>query len=140
MKSKYLRVFLLFRCRETIHANVPVGNAKEPEFIMLKKFDGTRAKFRGFVQHVNFFLWFHPSRYPNDSTQVAFIGSLLSRNAFSWFEPFLEKHSPVLQDITQSGLVKCWPARPLWPIDLHTRPTRKYLSVFKHIRVYLRYF
>jgi hypothetical protein len=58
-------------------------------------------KFRGFVQQVNLFLRLHPSRYPNDSMQVAFIGSLLSRNALSWFVPFLEKHSPVLQDMAQ---------------------------------------
>jgi hypothetical protein len=41
----------------------------------------------------------HPSRYPDDSTQVAFIGSLLSGRALSWFAPLLEKHSPVLQDM-----------------------------------------
>jgi hypothetical protein len=32
---------------------------------------------------------------------VAFIGSLLSRNALSWFTPFLEKHLLVLQDMVQ---------------------------------------
>jgi hypothetical protein len=45
-----------------------VGNAKEPKFIMLEKFDGTRSKFCGFVQHVNLFLRLHPSRYHDDST------------------------------------------------------------------------
>jgi hypothetical protein len=53
------------------------------------------------VQQVNFFLRPHPSYYYDDSTQVAFIGSLLSGNALSWFVPFLEKHSPVLQDMAQ---------------------------------------
>jgi hypothetical protein len=38
---------------------------------MPEKFDGTRSKFRGFVQQVNLFLQLHPSRYPDDSTQVA---------------------------------------------------------------------
>jgi hypothetical protein len=46
-------------------------------------------------------LGFHPSRYLDDSTQVAFIGSLLIRNALSWFVPFSGKHSLVLQDIVQ---------------------------------------
>jgi hypothetical protein len=46
-------------------------------------------------------LWLHPSRYHDDSTQVAFIGSLLSGNALSWFTPFLENHSPVLQNMAQ---------------------------------------
>jgi hypothetical protein len=32
---------------------------------------------------------------------VAFIGSLLSGNALSWFAPFLEKRSPVLQNMAQ---------------------------------------
>jgi hypothetical protein len=68
---------------QTTHANVSVGNAKEPKFIMPKKFEGTRSKFHGFVQHVNLFLRLHPSCYPDDSTQVAFIGSLLSGNALS---------------------------------------------------------
>jgi hypothetical protein len=53
------------------------------------------------VQQVNFFLRLHPSHYPDDATQVAFIGSLLSRNTLFWFAPFLEKHSPVLQDMAQ---------------------------------------
>jgi hypothetical protein len=43
----------------------------------------------------------HPSHYPDDSSQVAFIGSLLLENVFSWFVPFLEKHLPVLQDMAQ---------------------------------------
>jgi hypothetical protein len=32
---------------------------------------------------------------------VAFIGSLLLGNAFSWFAPFLKKHSLILQDMAQ---------------------------------------
>jgi hypothetical protein len=80
---------------------VPTGNAKEPKFIILEKFDGTWSRFCGFVQQVNIFLQLHPSRYSYDSTQVAFIGSLLLENALSWFAPFLEKHSLVLQDMVQ---------------------------------------
>jgi hypothetical protein len=48
------------------------------------------------VQQVNLFLWLHLFHYPDDSTQVAFIGSLLSGNAISWFAPFFKKRSPVL--------------------------------------------
>jgi hypothetical protein len=86
---------------QTTHANVSACNVDEPKFIMLEKFNGTRSKFCGFVQQVNLFLRLHPSRYPDDSTQVAFIGSLLSGNALFWFAPFLEKHLPVLQDMVQ---------------------------------------
>jgi hypothetical protein len=39
--------------------------------------------------------------YHDDSTQVAFIGPLLSVNALSWFVPLLEKRLPVLQDMAQ---------------------------------------
>jgi hypothetical protein len=80
---------------------VQATHIRESKFIMLEKFDGTRSKFCGFVQQVNLFLRLHPSQYLDDSMQVAFIGSLLSGNAFSWFAPFLEKYSPVLQDMTQ---------------------------------------
>jgi hypothetical protein len=66
---------------------------------MSEKFDGTRSKYCGFVQYVDLFLRLHPSRYLDDSTQVVFIGSLLSGNAFSWFVPFLEKRLSVLQDM-----------------------------------------
>jgi hypothetical protein len=86
---------------QTTHANLPIGNAKEPKFIMPEKFNRTWSNFRHFVQQVNLFLQLHPSRYPNDSTQFAFIGSLLLRNALFWFAPFLKKHSPVLQDMAQ---------------------------------------
>jgi hypothetical protein len=48
------------------------------------------------MQLVNLFLQLHPSCYPDDSTQVAFIGSLLLENA-----PFLEKYLPVLQEMAQ---------------------------------------
>jgi hypothetical protein len=53
------------------------------------------------VQQINLFLRLHPSRYLDDSTQGAFIGSLLSGSAFFWFASFLEKHMPVLQYMTQ---------------------------------------
>jgi hypothetical protein len=56
---------------------IQATHAREPKFIMPEKFDRTRSKFRGFVQQVNLFLRLHPSRDPNDSTQVVFIGSLL---------------------------------------------------------------
>jgi hypothetical protein len=68
---------------------------------MPEKFDGTQSKFHGFVQQVNLFLWLHFFRYHDDSIQMAFIGSLLSKNAISWFATFLEKRSSVLQDMAQ---------------------------------------
>jgi hypothetical protein len=58
---------------QTTHTNVLACNTKEPKFIMPEKFDGTRSKFYGFVQHL--FLQLQPSRYPHDSTQVAIVDS-----------------------------------------------------------------
>ena len=84
---------------QTIHTHVPTSNTKERNFIIQEKFDGTQSKFCGFVQYINIFLRPHLFRYPDDSTQVAFIGSLLSGNAHSWFGPFLEKHLLVLQNM-----------------------------------------
>ena len=52
---------------------VQTTHAKEPKFIILKKFDGTQSKFCSFVQQINFFFQLHPSHYPDDSMQVAFI-------------------------------------------------------------------
>jgi hypothetical protein len=86
---------------QTTYVTVPTSNAKKPKIIMREKFYKTRLKFRGFMQQVNLFLQLHFSCYPDESTQVAFIGSLLLGNAFSWFAPFLKKHSPILQDMAQ---------------------------------------
>jgi hypothetical protein len=81
---------------QTMYANVPAGNAKDPKYIMLEKFGRTRSKFRGFVQQVNLLLRLHPSYYHDDFIQVPFICSLLSKNVLSWFAPILRKHSPIL--------------------------------------------
>ena len=86
---------------QTTNTNVLVGITKEPKFIMPEKFDGTRSKFWGFVQHVNLFLQLHPSCYPYDYIQVAFIGSLLLGNVFSWLPPIMEKQLLILQNMAQ---------------------------------------
>ena len=55
--------------------------------------------FRGFVQQVRHYLRLYSSRYPDGFTHVAFIGTLLSGNARSWFAPLLEKDSPILYNL-----------------------------------------
>lgn len=95
----------IIRLREARHVShtTPIDTSristKEPKASMPDKFDGTRANFRGFVQQVRLYLRLYPSRYPNGFTQVAFIGTLLSGNARSWFAPLLEKDSPILYDL-----------------------------------------
>jgi hypothetical protein len=52
---------------QTTHANVLVGNTKEPKFIIPEKFDGAQSMFCGFIQQVNLILQLHSSCYSNDS-------------------------------------------------------------------------
>ena len=66
---------------------------------MPEKFDGTRSKFRGFLQQVKLYLRLHPFQYPDGFTQVGFIGALLSGSALSWFAPLMEKDSRILYDL-----------------------------------------
>jgi hypothetical protein len=95
----------LVRLRETRHVSPTTlmdnsrTSTKEPKASMPDKFDGTRTNFRGFVQQVRLYLRLYPSRYPDGFTQVAFIGTLLSGNARSWFAPLLEKDSPILYNL-----------------------------------------
>lgn len=71
----------------------------EPKLNMPEKFDGTRPKLRGFVQQVKLFLRLHRCRYPDGTTQVAFVASLLSGNALSWVAPLIEKNSPLMDNL-----------------------------------------
>jgi hypothetical protein len=91
------------RLREARHVphttSVDRISMKEPKASMPDKFDGTRTHFRGFVQQVRLYLRLYSSRYPDGFTQVAFIGTLLSGNARSWFAPLLEKDSPILYNL-----------------------------------------
>ena len=87
---------------QVAHANpvsTPILNIKEPKVSMPEKFDGTRSKLRGFVQQVKLFLRLHPLRYPDGTTQVGFVGTLLSSTTLSWFAPLMERNSPLLNDL-----------------------------------------
>ncbi len=72
--------------------------APEPKISLPEKFDGTRFKFRGFVNQVRLIMQLHPHRYFDDTTLVGFIGTLLTGTAAAWFAPILETSSPLLQD------------------------------------------
>ena len=71
---------------------VPVPNAKEQKINMTEKFDGTKSKFRSFMQQVKLFLRLHSSRYLDNMTQVGFVGTLLSGIGFVSFTPLMEKN------------------------------------------------
>ena len=67
-----------------IAPSTPILQAtKEPRIGLPDKFDGTRSKFRGFVNQVRLIIRMQPLRYPTEETQVGFIGTLLSGTALS---------------------------------------------------------
>ena len=72
---------------------------REPRVSLLEKFDGTRSKFRGFVNQIRLVFRLQPRQYPTGASQVGLIGTLLSGAALSWFAPLLEKNSPLLEDL-----------------------------------------
>ena len=72
---------------------------KEPRIVLPEKFDETRSKFRDFVNHIRLIFCLQAQRYPTAEIQIGLIGGLLTRAAFSWFLPLLEKNSPLLTDL-----------------------------------------
>jgi hypothetical protein len=71
---------------------------KEPRVSLPDKFDGTRSKFRGFVNQIRLITILQPERYPTEESRVGLIGTLLTGQALSWFAPLFEKRSPVLNN------------------------------------------
>ena len=72
---------------------------KEPRIVLPEKFDGTRSKFRDFVNHIRLIFHLQAQRYPTAEIQIGLIGSLLTGAAFSWFSPLSETNSPLLTDL-----------------------------------------
>jgi hypothetical protein len=72
--------------------------APEPKINLPEKFEGTRPKFQGFVGQVRLIIQLHPRRYPDDTTHIGFVGTLLAGTVATCFVPILETSSPRLQD------------------------------------------
>jgi len=72
---------------------------REPRIALPEKFDGTRSKFRGFINQVQLAIELQPQSYPTPGSQVRFIGTLLSGSALSWFSSFLEQRNPILDNL-----------------------------------------
>ena len=85
------------------HASPPIvqhpTSNREPRIALPEKFDGTRSKFRGFINQVQLAIELQPQSYPTPGSQVRFIGTLLSGSALSWFSSFLEQRSPILDNL-----------------------------------------
>ena len=62
---------------------VPTNETKEPRVSLPEKFDGTRSKFRGFVNQVRLITILQPQRYPTDVARVGLVGTLLTGQALS---------------------------------------------------------
>ena len=75
-----------------------VQQRKEPRVSLPDKFDGTRSKFRGFVNQIRLITALQPERYPTEESRVGLVGTLLTGQALSWFAPLFEKQSPILNN------------------------------------------
>jgi len=71
---------------------------KEPRVSLPEKFDGTRSKFRGFVNQVRLVTFLQPERYSTEESRVGLVGTLLTGQALSWFAPLFEKRSSILSN------------------------------------------
>ena len=71
---------------------------KEPRVSLPEKFDGTRSKFRGFINQVRLVTMLQPQRYPTEESRVGFVGTLFTGQALSWFAPLFENRSPILSN------------------------------------------
>jgi len=71
---------------------------REPKIALPEKFDGSRSKFRGFLNQIRLIIQLHPQRYPNDTTQVGLIGSLLTGTALAWIAPLIESNDAILRN------------------------------------------
>src|ERR1700733_15413734 len=50
--------------------NTSQGHPQAPKVTLPDKFDGTRAKYQGFVNQLRLIFWLQPDRYPDGLTQV----------------------------------------------------------------------
>jgi hypothetical protein len=75
-----------------------VQQRKEPRVSLPDKFDGTRSKFRGFVNQIRLITALQAERYPTEESRVGLVGTLLTGQALSWFAPLFEKRSPILNN------------------------------------------
>ena len=81
-----------------VQQNPMIQQRKEPRVSLPDKFDGTRSKFRGFVNQIRLITVLQPERYPTEEARVGLVGTLLTGQALSWFAPLFEKRSPILSN------------------------------------------
>ena len=115
----------------------------EPKLSLPDKFDGTRARLRGFINQIRLIIRLQPHRYPTDFSQVGLVGTLLSGPAQAWFAPLVETASPLLENFSEfladleatfgetdrrrTALTK------LYSLQQHSRPASVYASEFRQL-------
>lgn len=74
---------------------VPATN-KHPKVALPEKFDGSIGKCRDFVASVENIFALQPSCFATDEAKTRFIGTLLTKDALSWFRDLVERNSDLL--------------------------------------------
>ena len=77
--------------------NRATSSGPSPKVCLPEKFDGTISKYRDFVVSIENILVLNGERYPTDEIKVRFIGTLLTRDALSWFRGLVESNSDLLK-------------------------------------------
>ena len=75
-----------------------IQQRKERRVSLSDKSDGTRSKFRGFVNQIRLITTLQAERYPTEESRVGLVGTLLTGQVVSWFVPFFEKRSLILNN------------------------------------------
>ena len=60
---------------------LPTQQSKEPQVSVPGKLDGTRSKFRGFVNQIRLVIFLQPECYPIEESQVGLVETVLARQA-----------------------------------------------------------
>lgn len=77
------------------------GGGFRPRPTLPDKFDGTQAKFSGFLLQCNRVFELFPGAYPTGHAQVGLITSLLTDSALTWVSPLLKAGDPMLSNLAQ---------------------------------------
>jgi len=76
----------------------PTPKVLEPKISLPEKFDGTRNKFRGWLNSIRLMFALQPGRYPTDIIKIQTIGTYLTGTAQAWMAPLVERQDHALLD------------------------------------------
>lgn len=67
-----------------------------PKVALPEKYDGSMLKFRDFISSLENLFVLHAKRYKSDTIKIRFIGTLLIKDALSWFRSLVDDKSHLL--------------------------------------------